>query len=53
MVKSSAPIQMLKKNMGEAMWREKEFLALDYLKERLPTAPTTLTADAWLGLGIK
>ena len=52
MVKGSAPIQMLKKNMGEAAWREKEILALDYLKERLPSIPTVLTSDARLGVGI-
>lgn len=53
MVKGSAPIQMLKKNMGEAAWHEKEILALDYLKERLPSLPLPLTSDAWLGVGIK
>lgn len=31
----------------------KEILALDHLKERLPTLPTELTSDAWLGVGIK
>jgi hypothetical protein len=29
MVKGSALIQMMKKRMGEAAWREKETLALD------------------------
>jgi len=53
MVKGSAPIQMLKKSMGEAAWRVKEILALDYLKERIPSLPTELTSDAWLGLGEK
>jgi ubiquinone/menaquinone biosynthesis C-methylase UbiE len=53
MVKGSAPIQMLKKSMGEAAWREKEILALDYLKEKLPSLPTELTSDAWLGVGVK
>lgn len=53
MVKGSAPIQMLKKNMGEAAWREKEILALDYLKERLSSIPMPLTSDAWLGVGMK
>jgi ubiquinone/menaquinone biosynthesis C-methylase UbiE len=53
MIKGSAPIQMLKKSMGEAAWREKEILALDYLKERLPSLPTELTSDAWLGVGVK
>lgn len=53
MVKGSAPIQMLKKSMGESAWKEKEILALDYLEEKIPSTPTTLTSDAWLGLGIK
>lgn len=53
MVKGSAPIQMLKKNLGENLWREKEMLALDYLEKKLPSLPTTLAADAWLGTGIK
>lgn len=53
MVKGSAPILMLKKSMGEAAWREKETIALDYLKERLPSLPTELTSDAWLGVGMK
>ena len=53
MVKGSAPIQMLKKSMGEAAWRGKEILALDYLKERLTSLPTELTSDAWLGVGVK
>ncbi len=53
MVKGSAPILMLKKSMDEAAWREKEILALDYLKEKLPSTPTELTSDAWLGLGVK
>jgi len=53
MVRGSAPLQMLKKGMGEAVWREKERLALDYLKERLTDLPTELSSDAWLGVGVK
>ena len=53
MVKGSAPIQMLKKSMGENAWREKEILALNYLEEKIPSTPTSLTSDAWLGLGVK
>ena len=53
MVKGSAPIQMLKKSMGEHAWQEKESLALNYLAEKIPSTPATLTSDAWLGLGIK
>ena len=53
MVKGSAPIQMMKKGMGEAEWREKEKLALDYLKNELPDLQTELTSDAWLGVGLK
>ena len=47
MVKGSAPIQMLKKSMGEAAWRKMEILTLDCLKEKLPSLPTELTLGAW------
>jgi len=53
MVKGSAPIQMLKHGMGEALWQEKEKLALRYLQDRLPSTPTSLASDAWLGIGLK
>jgi ubiquinone/menaquinone biosynthesis C-methylase UbiE len=53
MVKGSAPIQMMKKSMGEAAWKEKEMLAIGYLEEKLTELPTRLSSDAWLGMGIK
>ncbi|MDH4121500.1 MAG: methyltransferase domain-containing protein [Deltaproteobacteria bacterium] len=53
MVKGGAPIQMMKKNMSEQTWLEKESIAIRYLESNLPTIPTTLTSDAWLGLGTK
>ncbi len=53
MVKGSAPIQMMKKGLGEELWREKEKLALAWLVETLPTLKEPLTSDAWLGLGVK
>jgi ubiquinone/menaquinone biosynthesis C-methylase UbiE len=53
MVKGSAPIMMMKKNMGDAVWKEKEVLAIRYLEENLTELPTRLSSDAWLGLGIK
>ncbi|MDD2699934.1 MAG: methyltransferase domain-containing protein [Sideroxydans sp.] len=53
MVKGSAPLVMMKKAMGEALWREKEKLAIAYLEEALASKPETLTSDAWLGIGVK
>ena len=53
MVKGSAPIRMMKKNMGEAAWKEKEVLAIAYLEEQLTELPTRLSSDAWLGMGFK
>ena len=53
MVKGSAPIQMLKNGMGDPLWQEKEKLALRYLQDRLPSTPTSLASDAWLGTGVK
>jgi len=42
---------MMKKGLGEALWREKEKLALACLEETLPTLKKPLTSDAWLGWG--
>ncbi|MBI3480797.1 MAG: hypothetical protein HY016_10655 [Nitrosomonadales bacterium] len=39
--------------MGEAVWREKEKLALAWLGETLPTLKRPLTSDAWLAVGVK
>ena len=50
MLKGSASIQMMKKGLGEALWREKEKLALPWLEETLPTLKRTLTSDALLGV---
>jgi hypothetical protein len=52
MVKGSAPIQMIKKGLGEALWREKKKLAMACLKETQPALKGLLTSDAWLGLGL-
>ena len=53
MVRGSAPIQMMKKGLGEELWREKEKLALAWLEETLPALKGPLTSDAWLGVGVK
>jgi hypothetical protein len=53
MVKDSAQIQMMMKGLGEALWHEKEKLALDWLEETLPTLKRPLTSDAWLRVGVK
>ena len=53
MIKGSGPIQMMKKGLGEMLWREKEKLALAWLEVTLPALKGPLTSDAWLGVGIK
>ena len=53
MVKGSAPIQMMKKGLGETLWREKEKLALAWLEVTLLALKGPLTSDAWLGVGVK
>lgn len=52
MVKGGAPLQLMKKAMGEAVWAEKEKLAIAFLEETLQDLPTTLGSDAWLGTGV-
>ena len=53
MIKGSAPIAMMKNNMPEEVWQEKNRIALDYLSGMMDTLPTTLSADAWFGVGVK
>ncbi len=53
MVRGSAPITMMKNSMSATQWCKKELLALEYLENRLPTTSISLSADAWLGAGIK
>lgn len=53
MVKGSAPLVMMKNSMPEDVWQEKSRIALEYLHGVLDTLPTTLSADAWLGVGLK
>ena len=53
MVRGSAPIQMMKKGMGEAEWHEKEKIAMAWLKKMLSIQQGPMTSDAWLGVGVK
>jgi len=53
LVMGSAPIAMLKKNLPPPVWNEREAAALEFLANSLPTLPTSLSSDAWLGYGVK
>lgn len=53
MVKGSAPIVVLRQQLGEKVWREKEKFAIQFLQDKLKPNHTPLTSDAWLGFGIK
>ncbi|MDH5370104.1 MAG: methyltransferase domain-containing protein [Gammaproteobacteria bacterium] len=53
LVKGSAPVAMMKKNMPPEVWKEKEGIALKFIKNSLPELPVSLTSDAWLGYGVK
>jgi len=53
MVKGSAPLVMLQNSMPEEAWQEKSKIAIGYLCEILPDLPATLTAKAWIGVGVK
>ncbi len=53
MVKGHVGITMMKHQLSEAEWLEKEKLALAYLEQQIPKTPTELASDAWLGTGYK
>lgn len=50
---ATSSIQVMKKGLGEALWCDKEKLALAWLEETLPTLKRPLTSDALLGVGVK
>jgi hypothetical protein len=52
MVDGSAPIVVMKKKMGSRVWKEKEKLALRYLRGAFKRRPR-MTSQAWLGTGVK
>jgi len=53
MVRGSAPITMLKNQLGDAVWAEKRAIMLAFLKEKLSSLPATLNSRAWIGTGKK
>jgi len=53
MVRGSAPIAMLRNQLGEQVWAEKRAIMLMYLKDKLADPPVTLNSRAWIGTGSK
>ena len=53
MVKGSAPIVEMRRNMSTEEWDEKQNMALNYIVKQIPNLPSVLTTKAWLGFGIK
>jgi ubiquinone/menaquinone biosynthesis C-methylase UbiE len=53
MVRGSAPIVMLKNQLGGDVWTEKRAIMLEWLKGRIPHVPVTLHSRAYIGLGHK
>jgi ubiquinone/menaquinone biosynthesis C-methylase UbiE len=53
MVDGSAPIVVMRKKMGPRLWKEKEKLALAYLRNEFKRGPRLLTSQAWLATGVK
>jgi ubiquinone/menaquinone biosynthesis C-methylase UbiE len=53
MVKGSAPIVVLRKKIGELVWKEKEKLALQFLNQKFNGNTISLSSQAWLGVGDK
>lgn len=53
MVRGSAPIALLKSQLGADVWAEKRAVMLDYLNDKLIALPTSLNSRAWIGIGRK
>jgi len=53
MVKSSAPITLLRSEVGEEKWTELNKEAFEHLRQTRPENLESFTMEAWLGLGEK
>ena len=53
MVRGSAPIVMLKNQLGEESWAEKRATMLAWIKQQIPELPVTLHSRAYIGVGSK
>lgn len=53
MVRGSAPITLLRSQLGDTVWEEKRAIMLAYLRSTLTDLPATLSSRAWIGTGTK
>lgn len=53
MARGAAPVQMMKKAMGEDAWRAKSEIAVNHIARAVGPFPAVLSADAWLGVATK
>jgi ubiquinone/menaquinone biosynthesis C-methylase UbiE len=53
LTKGSAPVLMMRKKVGESVWREKSKMAVNHIEEAVGAFPATLSADAWIGVANK
>lgn len=52
-VRGSAPLVMLKNQVGDEIWAEKRKIMLDYLRAELTELPSTVSSRAFIGVGSK
>lgn len=53
MVRGSAPVLMMKNAMPPQAWAHKSAVAVEFIENSIGAFPASLSADAWLGTGIK
>lgn len=53
MAKSSAPLVLMRRRLGEESWQKQAEAAREHLRERLSGPPFPLTTKAYLGFGRK
>jgi hypothetical protein len=53
MIRGSAPIVVLKNQLGQEVWAEKRAIMLEWLKDRILKLPVTLHSRAYIGVGCK
>ena len=53
MIRGSAPLEMMRKNLPDDLWAEKRKLMQSYLEKHLPALPATLHSKAFIATGTK
>ncbi len=51
--RGAAPLALLRQQLSEAEWRDREEAVIEHLVRKMPQLPTTLTSTAWIATAVR